>query len=191
MTNYTYPTYYFQCKFSFNHLCFSNINLSGCFVLVSRFPRSHHVVAGGRDPDDRAHRVGGQGWDGPVLWRPAGDPTGDRRHRGGTDGLTHQPAQGTHRAGFVWLYEVKRFITAADIKLCVCADGPSLSGLHLILQLGPTLLQRARCFPPGECLHPSDFIKLLCSTKDEKFIVCVALLWWEVRTASFNDLCQV
>ena len=31
-----------------------------------RFPRPHHVVAGGWQPHDRAHRVGGQGWAGQV-----------------------------------------------------------------------------------------------------------------------------
>lgn len=77
-------------------------DLFGFFcVLVTRFPRTHHVVAGGWHAHDRAHRVGGQSWDGPVLRRPARYPTGDRGHWGGKDGLPHQPAQGTLLAWFV------------------------------------------------------------------------------------------
>lgn len=54
--------------------------------------------------------------------------------------------------------------------LCLCTDGPSLSGLHLVLQLGQTLLQGVCCFPLGECPHLSDFtthslVQLLCLVK--------------------------
>lgn len=62
------------------------------FVRLSRFPCAHNVVARHWNSHDRAHRVGGQGWDGPLLRRSARHPTGDRRHRGGKDGLSCQPA---------------------------------------------------------------------------------------------------
>lgn len=155
-------------------------------MLASRFPCAYHVMAGGRYTHDRAHGVGGQGWDGSVLRRPAWYPTGDRRHRGGKDGLPHQPAQGTPPEGLVSLIEVKRCITLADYKavtstiwgpcVCVCADGPSLSSLHLILQLGQTLLQGVRCFPLGECPHLSDFVThslLQLTNLDKKYMVFI------------------
>ncbi len=60
---------------------------------------------------------------------------------------------------FLYLYEVKRCITAAYINIRgLSADGSTLSGLHFILQLGQTLLQGARRFPLGECPHLSDFV---------------------------------
>lgn len=81
-------------------------------LLVSRFPCSYHVMAGCRYSHDRAHGVGGQGWDGPVLRRPARHQAGDRRHRGGEDGLAREPSQGTAP---VFLFSVKH-IRKAGIK---------------------------------------------------------------------------
>lgn len=77
-----------------------------CPFCFSRFPCSHHVMAGVWHPYDRAHGVGGQGGDGPFLWRPACYPTGNRRHWGGKDGLPHQPTQGTQQPWFESLYKL-------------------------------------------------------------------------------------
>lgn len=107
------------------------------FVLVSRFPCTHNVMARGWNTHDRAHGVGGQGWDGPVLWRPARHPTGDRRHRGGTDGLPRQPAEGMPLASFVhfkcicmrWNYVLQTDIKLLRISwhevfMCLCVRWP-------------------------------------------------------------------
>uniref|UniRef100_A0AAQ5Y753 Glycine cleavage system P protein n=1 Tax=Amphiprion ocellaris TaxID=80972 RepID=A0AAQ5Y753_AMPOC len=70
------------------------------------------------------------------------------------------------RKGFVaheFILDVRPFKKTANIEAVDVAkrlqdyDGSSLSGLHLILQLGQTLLQRIRCFPLGECPHHFNF----------------------------------
>lgn len=129
----------------------------------SRFPRTHHVLASGRHSDDRAHGVGRQGGDGPLLRRPAGDQTGDRRHRGGQDGLARQPSEGTTRAAcFLWNNQEwnKGGVRQEVWQVISPADGSSLPGLCVLLQVGQTLLQGTRRFPAGQ--SSSKHIHRLC-----------------------------
>lgn len=96
-------------------------------VLLYRFPCTHHVVAGGRNFNDRAHGVGGQGRDGPVLRRSAGYPTGNRWHRGGKDGHAHQPPQGAFHSSFICIWEEslpstsrRRQLWPVRVLTCLC-----------------------------------------------------------------------
>lgn len=45
------------------------------------------------------------------------------------------------------------------MSLCLRADGPSLFGVHLNIQLGQTLLQGVCCLPLGEYLYPIRLIQ--------------------------------
>lgn len=56
---------------------------------------------------------------------------------------------------------IKLMISEVVMQVCVyaCADGPSLFGVHLNVQLGQTLLQGVCCLPLGEYLYPIRLIR--------------------------------